>query len=42
MKQVFTYSNDLEAVEKISRLMAKREGKITITYKSGWKITFEK
>ena len=42
MKQVFTYSNDLEAVEKISRLMAKREGKITITYEGGWKITFEK
>ena len=42
MKQVFTDLNDLEAVEKISRLMAKREGKITIIYESGWNITFEK
>jgi len=39
---VFTYSNDLKAAEKISRLMAKREGKITIIYESGWNITFEK
>jgi len=29
-------------VEKISRLMAKREGKITIIYERGWNITFEK
>jgi len=39
VKQVFTNLNDLEAVEKISLLMAKREGKITIIYESGWKVT---
>jgi len=42
VKQVFVNLSDLEAVEKITFLMAKHEGKITIMYESGWKITFEK